>query len=168
MKNKVFVYCSHKDNMCIHCTNMKRKFYNLSFESWCWQYTNKVCWNTKLQTWQSYLHTLRNILHTKLSYRHLRARRVLSQHKVYGDSALLVLNGTSLDSDIAPFWHSTDDMLLLWEYSYILAHVINHYRTYTFRIFKCFRLIFFCTTEFALMANTKFWTWLMPASPTEH
>ena len=35
------------------------------------------------------------------SYRQLRARRVLSLYKVYGDSALLVLNGTSLNSDSA-------------------------------------------------------------------
>ena len=33
--------------------------------------------------------------------RQLRARRALSLYKVYGDSALLVLNGTSLNSDSA-------------------------------------------------------------------
>ena len=34
---------------------------------------------------------------------------MLSLYKVYGDSALLVLNGTSLKV-IAPFWLSTADM----------------------------------------------------------
>ena len=41
----------------------------------------------------------------------LRTRRVLSLYKVYDDSTLLVLNGTSLNSDmITPFWLSTDDI----------------------------------------------------------
>ena len=38
----------------------------------------------------------------------LKTRRALSLYKFYGNSALLVLNGTSL----TPFWLSSSDMLL--------------------------------------------------------
>ena len=40
----------------------------------------------------------------------LRTRRALVLYNVYGDSALLVLNRTSLNLVIAPFWLSTDNM----------------------------------------------------------
>ena len=40
----------------------------------------------------------------------LRTKRSLSLYKVDGDSALLGLNGTSLKSDLALFWLSTDEL----------------------------------------------------------
>ena len=38
----------------------------------------------------------------------LRTRRTLSLHKFYGASALLVLNGTSLNWALTPFWFSSN------------------------------------------------------------
>ena len=43
----------------------------------------------------------------------LRTRRALSLYKVYGNSALLVLNRTSLNIIVtAPFWLSPDDVII--------------------------------------------------------
>ena len=63
----------------------------------------------------------------------LTTRRVLSLYKVYGDSSLLVLNGTSLKwIVIAPFWLSTDifpyiqypqDHHILWCPCSFIVHV---------------------------------------------
>ena len=60
----------------------------------------------------------------------LRIRRALSLYKVYGKSALLVFNGTSLFSVIMLYWFSVDYTVCTFNrtfYTVSASHHSNHY-----------------------------------------